>query len=97
MTLGYLMLICLGASIGAFIVGIVVDLIRHPLSCGSATAATAPPPSPGPVTESQLFQETPHRRDCAWCGVVILAGREPVSHGICPQCLSEQKNAASKN
>lgn len=41
------------------------------------------------------FTASPHRRECAWCGTVMLPGVEPVSHGICPVCLSEQKRATS--
>jgi hypothetical protein len=26
------------------------------------------------------------RQVCAWCGVQLAAGAEPVSHGICPAC-----------
>jgi hypothetical protein len=30
--------------------------------------------------------EKPHRRLCAWCGLVMQQGMEPVSHGICRDC-----------
>jgi hypothetical protein len=28
--------------------------------------------------------------ECSWCGSVMTAGRQPVSHGICPPCLAEE-------
>ena len=27
---------------------------------------------------------------CAWCGVVIADGPEPISHGCCPRCYNAQ-------
>lgn len=36
---------------------------------------------------------------CAWCGIVIAWGEDPVSHGICPECAAwdeiEREGAAS--
>ena len=31
------------------------------------------------------------RKLCSWCGSLIQAGHEPVSHGICSGCLAEQR------
>lgn len=28
----------------------------------------------------------PQRRVCAWCGLELSPGREPVSHGVCHHC-----------
>jgi len=33
---------------------------------------------------------TPHQRECAWCGIILQFGREPVSHGICPLCHANE-------
>jgi len=27
---------------------------------------------------------------CAWCGLLIRDGREPVSHGICDRCKARE-------
>lgn len=36
-----------------------------------------------------IFHAKVSRVECAWCGVMLSPGAEPVSHGICPDCLSE--------
>jgi uncharacterized CHY-type Zn-finger protein len=33
----------------------------------------------------------PHKVVCAWCKKVLSEGREPISHGICPECKAEMK------
>ena len=42
-----------------------------------------------------IFDSRPHRVDCAWCNRVLRDGREPVSHGICPECAAEFEQAAA--
>jgi photoactive yellow protein len=32
---------------------------------------------------------------CAWCGSVIRAGDQPVSHGICPACIAVELPAGA--
>jgi predicted amidophosphoribosyltransferase len=34
----------------------------------------------------------PLRQVCAWCKAQIRAGREPISHGICPKCAARVKD-----
>lgn len=34
-----------------------------------------------------------NRVACAWCGIVLKGGSEPVSHGICTACAEDQKAA----
>jgi len=29
-------------------------------------------------------------RRCAWCGALLCAGAQPVSHGICKRCAAAQ-------
>ena len=36
---------------------------------------------------TEAGNEKPHRRLCAWCGLVMQQGMEPVSHGICRDCV----------
>ena len=36
--------------------------------------------------------QAPHKRICAWCGLVLAEGREPISHGICKDCKREMEN-----
>lgn len=28
---------------------------------------------------------------CAWCGCIMRDGDEPTSHGICPDCLVQER------
>ena len=38
----------------------------------------------------------PSKVVCAWCGALVRAGREPVSHGICEHCLAIQNTALDR-
>ncbi len=49
-----------------------VHRINFRATYGSARRAPSPP--------------GPQRRVCAWCGLELSPGAEPVSHGICPRC-----------
>ena len=33
----------------------------------------------------------PVQVECAYCGIVLTEGAEPVSHGICEMCLKGQR------
>ena len=33
----------------------------------------------------------PFKVVCAWCGMVMAFGEEPVSHGICPECAAQEE------
>lgn len=30
------------------------------------------------------------KRICAWCKKVLQVGREPATHGICPECAQKE-------
>lgn len=38
----------------------------------------------------QASQSSYQKRICAWCKKVIQHGREPVTHGICPECAQKE-------
>ncbi len=48
-----------------------------------------------PVTEDAPSGPTPSETDagrptviCAWCKATLRTGEGPISHGVCPACLS---------
>lgn len=34
-----------------------------------------------------VLNVTPARRVCGWCGLILAPGGEPVTTGICPECV----------
>jgi hypothetical protein len=43
------------------------------------------------AVEKELLLGAALKLICAWCGKVMREGEEPASHGICPECLENER------
>lgn len=62
--------------------------------CGWKVRTSIQPRTPGRrgnivTVRRAIPKASPHRVQCAWCGLVLQRGVEPISHGICEECKVE--------